>query len=57
MLVYIDDREDEELDDCDNEESSDSYGYDYGDEEESYDYSESDDRNFLWWFFMLKENI
>lgn len=30
MLVYIDDREDEEL--------NDDYGYEYGGEEESYDY-------------------
>ncbi len=30
MLVYIDDREDEEL--------NDGFGYDYGDEEESYSY-------------------
>ena len=30
MLVYIDDREDEEL--------NDDYGYEYGNEEDSYDY-------------------
>lgn len=49
MLVYIDDREDEELND-------DNYGYDYGSEEEygydydsekqSYDYEESDSSYF-----------
>lgn len=41
MLVYIDDREDEELE---NHEDDDSYGYDYGYEyeEQSYDYHEGD---------------
>ncbi|MEA1891912.1 MAG: hypothetical protein U9N33_04280 [Campylobacterota bacterium] len=51
MLVYIDDREDEELDDC---ESDDTYGYDYGygydyddnDEKQSYDNLESDGSYF-----------
>jgi len=39
MLVYIDDRQDEEL--------TDDYGYDYGcEEDESYDYEESDDSYF-----------
>lgn len=46
MLVYIDDREDEELDDYENEESDGSYGYDYGYEEESYDYYEGDESCF-----------
>ena len=36
MLVYIDDREDEEL--------TDNYGYDYGSEDESYEYDSDSDR-------------
>ena len=43
MLVYIDDREEEEFDDYDNEEYDNSYGYDYGSEEESYDYLKDDE--------------
>ena len=37
MLVYIDDREDEEL--------NDDYGYEYGSDEESYDYEYNSDRD------------
>lgn len=44
MLVYIDDSENEKLDD--GEWSSNSYGYDYGDEEELYDYVEIEDSYF-----------
>ena len=37
MLVYIDDREDEEL--------TDDYGYDYGCEEEDYEYNSDSNTN------------
>ncbi len=48
MLVYIDDREDEEFDDCENENSDNSYGYDYGyDEEPQYDYLEGDAHSYF----------
>ena len=50
MFVYIDDREDEELDDYKNEESEGShdyeYGYDYGGEEYTYETNECDDSYF-----------
>ena len=36
MLVYIDDREDEEL--------NDNYGYDYGCEEDNYDYDNDSEK-------------
>ena len=46
MLVYIDDREYEEFDECEDENSEGSYGYDYGYEESSYDYYEVDESYF-----------
>ncbi|MCF6339973.1 MAG: hypothetical protein L3J10_04370 [Sulfurimonas sp.] len=45
MLVYIYDREDEELDDYENEEPENSYSYDY--EESSYEYVESDNNSYF----------
>ena len=47
MLVYIDDRDDEELDgDYAYEESSD---YEYDSEKQSYDYDEGDNSYFDWY--------
>ena len=48
MLVYIDDRDDEELDDsCDDDYGcEESYDYDYDSQNQSYDYVESDDSYF-----------
>ena len=48
MLVYIDDREDEELEDDYGYDygSDDEYDYDYSSEKQSYDYVESDENYF-----------
>ncbi|QSZ41482.1 hypothetical protein GJV85_04965 [Sulfurimonas aquatica] len=48
MLIYIDDREDEEFDDYDyeNGQPGGTYGYDYGEEEVLEDYSNETENCF-----------